>query len=56
MSRDDVLDKFARNSHWLFGKNAREIGASLMKTEKISLDALLRQVGSGASQPVETAV
>ena len=27
LSRDDVLDKFARNSHWLFGKNAREIGA-----------------------------
>ena len=56
MSPDDVLDKFARNSHWLFGKNARQIGASLMKTENISLDALLRQVGAGAAHPVETAV
>ena len=55
LSQNDVLDKFARNSNWLFGKNARQIGASLMKTEDISLDALLRQVEASTAKAAETA-
>jgi len=55
LSQSDVLDKFARNSNWLFGKNARQIGASLMKTEDIPLDALLRQVNGSAAKAAETA-
>ena len=55
LSQSDVLDKFAHNSNWLYGKNARQVGTSLMKTENISLDALLRQVGTGAVQATETA-
>lgn len=27
--KDDVLDKFARNSSWLYGESAREVGAQL---------------------------
>jgi 2-methylcitrate dehydratase PrpD len=54
LSQNDVLDKFARNSGWLFGKGAREIGASLMKTENGSLQALLRQVGA-ATQSADAA-
>jgi 2-methylcitrate dehydratase PrpD len=54
MSQSDVLDKFARNSGWLFGKGARDIGASLMKTENVSLQALLRQVGA-ATQSADAA-
>ena len=56
LSQSDVLDKFARNSNWLYGKNARQIGTSLMKTENISLDALLRQVGTGAMPVTKVAV
>ena len=56
LSQSDVLDKFARNSNWLYGQNARQIGTSLMKTENISLDALLRQVGTGAVHAVKAAV
>jgi 2-methylcitrate dehydratase PrpD len=55
LSQSDVLDKFARNSNWLYGNNARQIGASLMKTENIPLDALLRQVGTGAVHAVAAA-
>jgi len=55
LSQDDVLDKFARNSGWLFGKGARDLGASLMKTENVSLDALLRQIAAGA-EPAAAAV
>jgi 2-methylcitrate dehydratase PrpD len=29
LSQSDVLDKFLRNTFWLFGKSARELGASL---------------------------
>jgi hypothetical protein len=54
LSQSEVLDKFARNSGWLFGKGAREIGASLMKTENVSLQALLRQVGA-ATQSADAA-
>lgn len=32
LSRDDVLDKFARNSTWLFGDTARTIGAEIAAT------------------------
>lgn len=55
LSESDVLDKFARNSTWLFGKEAREVGASLVKDEDISLDALLQRIAAGAS-PAAVAV
>ena len=29
LSKDDVLDKFARNSNWLYGDDARRVGAEL---------------------------
>jgi 2-methylcitrate dehydratase PrpD len=54
LSQGDVLDKFARNSGWLFGKGAREIGESLMKMENGSLQSLLRQVGA-ATQSADAA-
>jgi len=54
LSQSDVLDKFARNSGWLFGKGARDIGASLMNTENGSLESLLRQVGA-ATQSADAA-
>jgi 2-methylcitrate dehydratase PrpD len=55
LSESDVLDKFARNSTWLFGANARQVGASLTKTEDISLDALLSHISAGAAQSIKTA-
>jgi 2-methylcitrate dehydratase PrpD len=30
LSKDDVLDKFARNAAWLFGEKARDVAASLV--------------------------
>lgn len=32
LSRDEVLDKFARNSGWLFGERARKVGEALLTT------------------------
>ena len=52
LSESDVLDKFARNSAWYFGKGAREIGAALVKSEDVSLDTLLQQIVAGASPSV----
>jgi 2-methylcitrate dehydratase PrpD len=52
LSESDVLDKFARNSAWYFGKNARDIGAALVKSEDVSLDALLQQIVAAASPSV----
>jgi 2-methylcitrate dehydratase PrpD len=52
LSESDVLDKFARNSTWFFGKDARNIGASLVKDEDIPLDSLLQQIAAGASPSV----
>jgi len=56
LSQDDVLDKFARNSAWLFGAKGREIGSSLMATESISVDALVRQIEAGSVHSLKTAV
>jgi 2-methylcitrate dehydratase PrpD len=52
LSESDVLDKFARNSAWYFGKSAREIGAALAKSQDISLDTLLQRIVAGASPSV----
>jgi 2-methylcitrate dehydratase PrpD len=52
LSESDVLDKFARNSAWFLGKDARNIGASLVKDEDIPLDSLLQQIAAGASPSV----
>lgn len=56
LSESDVLDKFARNSAWFFGKNAREIGAALVKNEDVPLDSVLQQIMAGASPSVSVAV
>ena len=41
----DVLDKFARNTGWLFGEQAREIGEGLTRTAPATtVSAMLQQV------------
>jgi len=52
LSKDDVLDKFARNSRWMFGENARDVGASLAATpEEDALRAMVKRL-SGAGVAV----
>ncbi|MEP9352527.1 MmgE/PrpD family protein [Xanthobacter sp. KR7-65] len=47
LSHDDVLDKFARNTGWLFGSNARSVGAALTTTEETApADALFRRLAA----------
>ncbi len=36
LSRDDVLDKFARNAGWLLGERARDVGVNLLLTPTTS--------------------
>ncbi|MEW6124424.1 MAG: MmgE/PrpD family protein [Pseudomonadota bacterium] len=51
LTRDDVLDKFARNTGWLFGANARGIGAALTETpESTAVDTLFRRLAAEASR------
>ncbi|MFO1107672.1 MAG: MmgE/PrpD family protein [Bradyrhizobium sp.] len=52
LTENDVLDKFARNSGWYFGKEARAVGAALVKEEDVPLDSLLQKVVAGASPSV----
>lgn len=49
LSESDVLDKFARNTGWLFGNSAREIGASLVEREDVLLGPVLQRIAAGAS-------
>ncbi len=58
LSQDDVLDKFARNSGWLFGARAREVGAALTQTaEGTATEALFRRIAAEAARrPVIEAV
>jgi 2-methylcitrate dehydratase PrpD len=43
LSQDDVLDKFARNTTWIYGDGARDLGASLTRvSDTESLCAMLR--------------
>lgn len=51
LSHDDVLDKFARNTGWLFGPNARAVGAALTQSaETAPADALFRRVAAEATR------
>ncbi|MEP9375163.1 MmgE/PrpD family protein [Aquabacter sp. CN5-332] len=58
LSKDDVLDKFARNTGWLFGDRAREVGAALTQTtESASVDTMFQRIASEAARrPVVKAV
>jgi 2-methylcitrate dehydratase PrpD len=56
LSESDVLDKFARNSGWYFGKDARAIGAALVNSDDIPLDAILQQITAGALPSVSVGV
>lgn len=50
LSREDVLDKFARNAAWLFGSAARDTAASLAHAASgASVDAMLQGIRSGAA-------
>lgn len=47
----DVLDKFARNTGWLFGAQAREIGEGLTRTAATTtVSAMLQQVRPAAQR------
>lgn len=49
LSQDDVLDKFARNSSWLFGDTARDVGSRIAATpERDPLAAIVRRLGDAA--------
>ncbi|TCT03287.1 MmgE/PrpD family protein [Aquabacter spiritensis] len=58
LTPDDVLDKFARNASWLFGPEARAVGAALTQTaESAPVDALFRRIAAEAARrPVAEAV
>ena len=46
LSKDDVLDKFARNSGWLFGDSTREVGAEIAATpERDTMRAIVKRLG-----------
>lgn len=46
LSRGDVLDKFARNSGWLFGDTARDVGERLGATpEPETMQTIAKQIG-----------
>lgn len=48
LSRDDVLDKFARNTRWYFGDEARDIGAAMGATpESAPIARLIATVSAG---------
>lgn len=54
LSTADVLDKFARNTKWLFGEGARDAGAALLaiaETQKLS--AITAEIKRRAKAPVE---
>jgi len=51
LSYDDVLDKFARNTGWLFGNAARDIGAKIAATPHHEKFAdVVRQIPAGAAR------
>jgi 2-methylcitrate dehydratase PrpD len=57
LTRDDVLDKFARNATWLLGGEARGVGASLTQialNERV--DTMIRGIGHTAAAPIAAAV
>ena len=48
LSKADVLDKFARNTGWLLGDKARDVGEAMAATKSsASLGSLLQQVKTG---------
>jgi hypothetical protein len=57
LTRDDVLDKFNRNTSWLFGARAREVGDVLTQVEeKAPVDAMFRILASSTREPLASAV
>ncbi len=49
LSEDDVLDKFARNTRWLFGDAARETGRALAASDRgATVGAMLEAVAAPA--------
>lgn len=54
LSRDDVLDKFERNTRWYFGDDARAIGQAMGATpEGDPVAALVGRVAAGAPRLLE---
>ena len=52
LSQSDVLDKFARNTGWLFGDTARETGAAIgVADEAQSVRSLIRNLGALGTSP-----
>lgn len=58
LSQDNVLDKFARNTKWLFGEGAREVGAKLASIgEHEALSRMLRPlINAKADRSIREAV
>jgi 2-methylcitrate dehydratase PrpD len=57
LSHDDVLNKFARNTVWLFGEQARAVGVTLTQTrESASVDAMFRRIAAESAQPMARAI
>ena len=56
LSQADVLDKFGRNTRWLFGEGAREVGEALVATEPAAtVGTLLQRVRKVGQQSRATA-
>jgi 2-methylcitrate dehydratase PrpD len=57
LMQDDVLDKFARNTRWLFAERARQVGAALIQTPtSAGVEALFHRIASHAAKPMVQAV
>ena len=53
LSTDDVLDKFARNSGWLYGDAARDVGARIAATpEADTMQAVIKSLSGPAVKVV----
>ena len=52
LSHDDVLDKFARNTSWLFGERARATGKHLAETGgRAPVGEVIRILAEAETQP-----
>ncbi len=57
LSRDEVLDKFERNTSWYFGDGARAIGVAMGAVpDNAGVDALVQRVAGGAPRPMLAAL
>lgn len=57
LSESDVLDKFVRNSTWLYGERARDVGAALAalpaRESMIAVSRQLEEKSAGSSKPAK---